>query len=63
MLYITYKKFGVLQRATVNKDRYNQLQNDSSIENLQIHSSQFEMDNFYKECKGLPKNNKQILLG
>ncbi len=63
MLYITYKKFGVLQRAIVNQQRYQSLKNDTSVENLQLHPSQNEMENYFKECKGQTRDTKQLLLG
>lgn len=63
MLYITYKKFSILQRAIVNQQRYQQLKNDSSIEDLQLHPSQRDMENFFKECKGQSTDTKQLLYG
>ena len=63
MLYVTYKKFGVLHRSVVNQQRYQLLKSDSSIEDLQLHPSQTEMDSFFKECKGQSKDTKQLLHG
>jgi len=63
MLYVTYLKFGILQRAIINQQRYNQLKEDATLENLTIHPSQYVMDNYYKESKGEKTNQKQILHG
>ena len=63
MLYITYFKFGVLQRAIVSQQKYDLLLKDGSITNLQIHPNQNGMDNFYKESKGQKVSTKQLLHG
>jgi hypothetical protein len=61
MLFVTYKKFGILQRAIITRQRYKDLKNDATIEELQLHPNQFDMEKFYKESKGLPVKNKQLL--
>ncbi len=63
MLYITYFKFGALQRAIVSQKKYDELSKDNSISSLQIHPNQSGMDNFYKESKGQKVTNKQLLFG
>ena len=63
MLYITYYKFNTLQRAIVSQQRYELLQKDNLITNLQIHPNQKGMDDFFKESKGQKISTKQLLHG
>lgn len=63
MLYITYFKFGALQRAVVSQQKYDLLLKDNTITDLQIHPNQRGMDDFFKESKGQKVSTKQLLHG
>ncbi len=63
MLYVTYKKDGVIRSASLDQKKYEQLISTPGVSNVSIHPNRNIMENAVNEEKGLPLNNKKLLLG
>lgn len=62
IIYITYRKNGTLQKASVRATQYEVLQRDNTISELTLHPNNRLMEKAYNEASG-SVSSKQILLG